>query len=282
MLSENLDGISFDKEGHMRRHPFGSSYEAFIYPILLVLVMWVVFWADHLFAADFYKFGVRPKNLEALKGILFMPLLHSKVDWAHIVNNSFPTLILLGALIFYYRSIALRVFALSWLFTGVGLWLFATDTNSYHIGISGVIYALAGFLFTSGVLRKYLPLQGISLFVAFLYGSMIWGIFPMETHVSWEGHLSGLLTGVVLAVIYRKKGPQRPKFQYEIEKEMGIEPPDLEGQYNEMLRQQEERKKMLEEQLKEQKEQVKIVYHYKESKNPSEPDGNDASARQDP
>ena len=77
MLSENLDGISFDEQAHMRRHPFGSSYEAFIYPILLVLVMWLVFWADHLFAADFYKFGVRPKNLEALKGILFMPLLHS-------------------------------------------------------------------------------------------------------------------------------------------------------------------------------------------------------------
>ena len=201
MLSENTYGISFEKNVSMRRHPFGSSYEAFIYPILLVLVMWVVFWADHLFTADFYKFGVRPKNLEALKGIVFMPLLHSKVDWAHIVNNSFPTLILLGTLIFYYRTIALKVFALSWHFTGVGLWLFATDTNSYHIGMSGVIYALAGFLFASGVVRKYLPLQGISLFVAFLYGSMIWGVFPMETHVSWEGHLSGLVTGVVLAVI---------------------------------------------------------------------------------
>ena len=104
----------------------------------------------------------------------------------------------------------------------------------------------------------------------------------METHVSWEGHLSGLVTGIVLAVIFRKKGPQRPKYQYEIEKEMGIEPPDLEGQYNEMLRQQEERERMLEEQLKEQNEPVKIVYHYKQSKNPSEQDGNDQSKRQDP
>ncbi len=282
MLSEFSDGISFAKQCRMRRHPFGSSYEALIYPILLVLVMWMVFWADHLFALDFYKFGIRPKNIDSLKGIIFMPLLHSKVDLAHIVNNSFPTLILLGTLNFYYRTIALRVFVMAWLFTGLGLWLFATDTNSYHIGISGLIYALAGFLFTSGVLRSYLPLQGISLFVAFLYGSMIWGIFPMETHVSWEGHMSGLVTGVILAVIYRKKGPQRPKYQYEVEKEMGIEPPDLEAEYNEMVRQQEERKKMLEEQLTKAKEPVKIVYHYKQSKNPSGPDGNDQSTPQDP
>jgi membrane associated rhomboid family serine protease len=55
--------------------------------------------------------------------------------------------------------------------------------------MSGIVYALAGFLFVSGVLRNYLPLQAISLFVAFVYGSMIWGIFPTETHVSWEGHL---------------------------------------------------------------------------------------------
>ena len=265
----------------MRRHPFGSSYEAFIYPFLLVIGMWLVFWADHLFTNDFYKYGIRPKNIESLRGIFLMPLLHSKTDWAHIVNNSFPTLILLGTLIFYYRSIAFRVFTFSWLFTGTCLWIFATDTNTYHIGMSGIIYALAGFLFTSGVLRKYLPLQGISLFVAFLYGSMIWGIFPMETHVSWEGHLSGLITGVLLAVFYRNNGPQRPKYQYEIEKEMGIEPPDLEGQYNQLIRQQEEERKLREEKLKETSNQVKIVYHYKRSKNSSKQGDNDQSVDRD-
>lgn len=276
---KNSDGTSFDKRLIMKRHPFGSSYEAIIYPILLVLVMWMVFWADHLFDFDFYKLGVKPKSLAALKGIIFMPLIHSKQDWAHIVNNSFPTLILLGTLIFYYRTIALRVFVFSWFFTGLGLWMFATNTNSFHIGMSGIIYALAGFLFVSGVIRRYLPLQGISLFVAFLYGSMIWGIFPMETHVSWEGHLSGLVTGVVLAIIYRKQGPQRPKFQYEIEKELGIEPPDLEGQYNEMLRLEEERKRKLEE---DHQNHIKIVYHIHPPKSASEQDDNDQPNSQDP
>ena len=87
---------------------------------------------------------------------------------------------------------------------------------------------MAGFLFTSGVIRKYLPLQAISLFVVFVYGSLIWGIFPMQPHVSWEGHLAGLISGVILAFVYRKLGPQSPKYMYEIEKEMGIEPIDYE------------------------------------------------------
>src|SRR5690554_7989514 len=93
--------------------------------------------------------------------------------------------------------------------------------------MSGVIYGLFGFLFISGFFKKYLPLQAISLFVAFVYGSMIWGIFPMEQGVSWEGHLSGFLVGSLLAVVFRKKGPVPPKYRYEIEKEMGIEPPEI-------------------------------------------------------
>lgn len=235
--------------------------------------MWLVFWADHLFPnVEFYKFGVKPQTLEGLKGIIFMPLIHSKTDYAHILNNSMPVFVFLAALIYYYRELALRIFVFSWIFTGLGLWAFAGNSFAYHIGMSGVIYALAGFLFTSGVLRRYRPLQSISLFVSFAYGSMIWGIFPMETHVSWQGHMSGLVTGIVLAFIYRKRGPQSPKYQYEIEKEMGIEPPDLEGMWNERVRQYEEQKRR-EEENRRNAEQINIQYQYK----PKEPplDGND-------
>jgi hypothetical protein len=122
---------------------------------------------------------------------------------------------------------------------------------------------LAAFLFTSGVLRKYLPLQALSLFIVFIYGSMIWGIFPAEQHVSWEGHLSGMLVGIFLAFYYRKLGPQRPKYQYEIEKELGIEPPDLEGQYWEQVRLAEEQQKLKEEQEK----SIRINYEIKKSEN---------------
>ncbi len=228
---------------------FGSAKEAIVYPLLLLIVMWLVYWADHLFPLiDFYKFGVKPNDVSSLKGILFMPLIHSKNEVEHILNNSVPAAILLGAIIYYYREIVLRVFVFSWIGTGIGVWLFAELTNSYHIGMSGVIYAMAGFLFTSGVIRKYLPLQAIALFVAFVYGSLIWGIFPMQPHVSWEGHLSGLVSGSVLAFMYRKLGPQSPKYQYEIEKELGIEPPDFEGELKERIRLEEERKRETEEQ----------------------------------
>jgi len=240
------------------QNQFGSGTEAFVYAFLLIVVMWIAFWADHLFPElEFYKYGVKPQTAEGIKGILLMPLIHSKREFEHILNNSLPVFVLLAALVYYYRSIALKVFVFSWVFTGIGLWAFAGSSFSYHIGMSGVIYALAGFLFTSGVLRKYRPLQAISLFVAFIYGSMIWGIFPMQAHVSWEGHLAGLFTGIILAFIYKKHGPQAPKYLYEIERELGIEPPDLEAEFNERIRLQEEEKNRREQ------ERIQINYEYR-------------------
>ena len=276
---------------------FGSTSEAILYPLLLLVVLWLIFWADRLFPlVDFYKMGVMPGDVSSLKGILLMPLIHSNDGIEHILNNSLPTAILLGSIIYYYREIAFRVFTISWLMTGIGLWLFATNNNAYHIGISGVVYAMAGFLFASGVIRKYLPLQAISLFVAFVYGSMIWGIFPTEPHVSWEGHLSGLVVGVALAFIYRKRGPQAPKYLYEMEKELGIEPPDLEGRWNERVEQERRRleelekqkeilreasrlanKKLMDDQKGKKKPYVppQVIYHYRPKQKPS--DGNDQS-----
>jgi hypothetical protein len=138
------------------------------------------------------------------------------------------------------------------------VWIYAKNNGSYHIGMSGLVYLLAGFLFFSGVFRRFLPLQAISLFVVFLYGSMIWGIFPMEEKVSWEGHLMGFILGIIQAFWFRENGPQRPKFQYEIEKEMGIEPIDLEGIWNEKIRLAE----LVEEERQRQEKGHFIVYHY--------------------
>ncbi|MDG1428887.1 MAG: rhomboid family intramembrane serine protease [Crocinitomicaceae bacterium] len=250
----------------IQKHEFGSPLEAALYPLLLIVVMWLVFWADHLFPeVPFYHWGLIPKDPSTLRGIIFMPLLHAKNDIGHIMNNSVPTGILLAALIYYYRAIAARIFIISWLLTGIGLFVFADNTSSYHIGMSGMVYALAAFLFTSGVIRGYRPLQAIALFVAFVYGSMIWGIFPTEAHVSWEGHLSGMVVGVILAIVYRKRGPQAPKYIYEIEKELGIEPPDLEGQWNERVRLHELRQ----EELERQRKGHVIVYHYVPNKDNS-------------
>lgn len=240
------------------QHPFGSPFEALFYPTLIVGVMWLVFWAEQLFDYPFYQLGVLPRTIEGLKGIFFMPFLHASEDVNHILNNSFPTFVLSAVIIYFYREIALKVLLLLWFGTGILLWAYAENKGAYHIGMSGVIYGMLGFVFTSGVLRKYLPLQAISLFVVFIYGNLVWGIFPIKAHISWEGHFMGLVVGLIVAVVYRQKAVQRPKFSYEIEKEMGIEPPDLEGMYYEQLRQEQERQ----EEFKRQALGQYIIYHY--------------------
>lgn len=248
----------------MRNIPtFGSWHSSFANASIFLVGMWLFFWAQHLFAFDFYKLGVLPRTFSGLIGLIFMPFIHSKNEIEHIVNNSLPAFLLISSLFYYYREIAWKVLLLGWIFTGAFLWVFAEDFGRYHIGMSGVIYFLASFLFTSGVIRRYLPLQALSLFIVFLYGSMVWGIFPMQEKVSWEGHFSGMLVGLLMAIFHRQKGPQRPKYQYEIEKEMGIEPPDLEGLYNERLRELEEA------QRKTQENSVEVVYHYKANETPN-------------
>lgn len=216
--------------------------------------MWAVFLVDRYFELGLYKYGVKPQTKEGLKGILFMPFLHSQKSFSHIFNNSIPTFILLACLIYFYRNVALKVALTIWFGSGILLWYIAVNTGSYHIGMSGVIYGLFSFLLLSGFLIKSLPVQAISLFVAFVYGSLIWGLFPTEDPVSWEGHLSGFLIGILLALVFRKKGPAPKKYRYEIEEEMGIPPPDYEGMWREKVRALEERERIRKEELEAQKE----------------------------
>lgn len=245
----------------------GSAAEALIYPLLLVLLCWTIWLLETtLGGSDFVQWGIRPRQWSSWKGLFFMPLLHDPSSVKHILNNSLPTFLLLAAVIYYYREIALKVFLISWLGTGLIVWWVAQDNGAYHIGMSGVIYALFGFLFISGFFRRVKALQGISLAVIFVYGSMIWGIFPMEPSISWEGHFGGFVVGAGLAVAFRKRGPVRPKYQYEVEKELGIEPPDLEGMWR---RNQEEiaHRQYLEQLYREQEREygphppVQIIYH---------------------
>jgi hypothetical protein len=111
-------------------------------------------------------------------------------------------------------------------------------------------------------------LQAISLFIIFAYGSMVWGIFPLKEHVSWEGHFVGAASGIILAFVFQKHGPQRPKYQYELEKEMGIEPPDFEAELNERIRLAAQAE---EERLRQQQE-ITIVYEYLPRHSETKPD----------
>lgn len=164
---------------------------------------------------SFSHYGVRPLTKEGLWGIMFSPLIHS--DWAHLYSNSISMFILGLTLFYFYNKIAYKVFFLIYLLSGIGLWLAARD--AWHIGASGVIYGLTGFLASSGILRRHKRLIAISFLVIFFYGSLVWGAFPLKLNLeySWEGHFWGGLAGVLLAVLYRNEGPQLPKSPLEDE-----------------------------------------------------------------
>ncbi|MBO98284.1 MAG: rhomboid family intramembrane serine protease [Flavobacteriales bacterium] len=199
----------------MKRKKTKNLFKILFVPMMFLLIMWTTHLFQFVFNISFIKLGVLPKTYIGLKGIFLSPFIHK--DWSHLINNSYPILVL-GTLLFYsYKKIAYRIFFLLFIFSGVLLWMIGRQ--SFHIGASGIIYSLASFLFFSGIIRKNPPLTAISLVVLFLYGSMIWGLFPINKFSSWEGHLSGFITGLVISILFREDGPKRKKYQWEIDEE---------------------------------------------------------------
>jgi membrane associated rhomboid family serine protease len=187
----------------------------FIPPLLFVMLLWIIKGVEINFHLQFSKYGLLPRNIDALTGIITFPLVHG--DWEHLISNS-AGLLVLGFLLFtFHRDIAYRVVLQIWLLHAVWLWLGGRTT--YHIGASGIIYGLAAFLFFTGVFKKEKSTMTISLLVVFLYGSMVWGLMPFLQGISWEGHLFGGAAGLLMAWYYRKTGVQRQVYDWEIEEE---------------------------------------------------------------
>ena len=184
-------------------------------PIILLIIIWGVKIIEHVFGLSFINYGVFPQKISGLKGVFLSPFIHK--DFKHLINNSYPLLILISLLFSFYKKIASQL--LIWLYLIPGFWLWIIGRPAFHIGASGIIYALAGFLFLSGLIRKNRSLSAISLLVIFLYGSMIWGVIPINQSISWEGHLAGFLAGLLVAVFFRKEGPKRKKYLWEMEEE---------------------------------------------------------------
>ncbi|MBS9768017.1 MAG: rhomboid family intramembrane serine protease [Flavobacteriaceae bacterium] len=176
-------------------------------PILLTFIIWLLKTCEWLFDISLSFLGIFPRSIEHLHGILLSPFLHS--DWEHLWTNTIPFFVLSWALFFFYRTIATKTILLIYLLSGIFLWIFGR--SSYHIGMSGIIYGLAFFLITSGLIKKHYRLTALALTVVFLYGSLFWGLFPIEKHISWEGHICGACSGLFLAIIFRNQGPQPPQ-----------------------------------------------------------------------
>lgn len=189
-------------------------------PFLLISFMWLMMAASELLDADLHFLGIYPGRVTTLTGVITSPFVHS--GFRHLFNNTLPLFILGSALFNFYSQVAFRVLLWSVLLTGLAVWV--TGRPAWHIGASGVVYALASFLFVSGILRQHIPLMGLSLLVAFLYGEMVWGIFPgFRIDISWESHMLGAAAGAIMAVWYRREGPQRPVPFYERDEEEEVE-----------------------------------------------------------
>jgi membrane associated rhomboid family serine protease len=176
-------------------------------PFLFVVSIWLIRAVEVIFNSDFSSYGIYPRHLSGLIGIITSPFIHSDIN--HLWNNTLPIFILWTLIFYFYSQVAFRVSFWVFLLTGITVWLLGRP--SYHIGASGLIYGFASFLFFSGIIRMHIPLIALSLLVVFIYGEMVWGVFPgLKVSISWESHMLGFLSGIILAILYRKEGPQRP------------------------------------------------------------------------
>lgn len=183
-------------------------------PIIAVFLLWVLHGTTELLDVNRIQFGLYPRRISGLKGILTSPLFHS--DWGHIFNNSFPLLVAGGIMYYFYRKVALPSIIIIYLLTGVSVWLFAH--KGYHIGASGVAYGMVSFVFWSGLLRRNAESIILALITIILYSGMIVGIFPDEPGISWESHLFGGIMGLLTAIIF--SGYDRPQIEESSDEEM--------------------------------------------------------------
>lgn len=195
----------------MSQQQFRYSNSIIIYPLLMVLVIWLVFWYQVSVDYGIKSYGIRPQKLEGLTGIFTSPFLHGDIN--HLYNNSIPLFVLSLALFYFYNKIAWKVILYGILLSGLLTWIIGRSGN--HIGASGLIYVLVSFIFFKGILAKYYRLIALSLIIIFLYGSMIWYVFPIKDGISWEGHLGGLITGLLFALIFRKQVAKPEYYKWE-------------------------------------------------------------------
>lgn len=182
-----------------------------VYPLLFLLFIWMVFWFEVRFGHDFSHYGIYPQTLKGLRGVVLSPFIHGSLN--HIYHNTIPLFVLSMALFYFYKPIAWKIIFFGILISGFLTW--SIGRPSYHIGASGLIYVLVSFTFFKGVFSKYYRLVALSLLVVFLYGSMIWYTMPVVEGISWEGHLSGLLTGLLFALFFKSQIVKPKKYVWE-------------------------------------------------------------------
>jgi membrane associated rhomboid family serine protease len=205
-MAENNPEI-FDEDAFYKKKLLLSMF----IPGIFIFLMWLVKIIEVLFETDFSFLGIYPLEAKGLPGIILSPLIHE--NFKHLFDNTVPLFFLATAVFYFYSEVAVKVCFWNYLLTGLFVWF--AGREAYHIGASGLVYGLASFLFFSGIIRKYYRLTALSLLIVFLYGSMVWGMLPeFYKNVSWESHMLGFVSGIILAVWFKNEGPQRPVYDW--------------------------------------------------------------------
>lgn len=245
----------------MQDDQFRYSTGVIAYPLMFVMIIWLVYWFEVRFGFDFNYLGVNPRDLVGLRGVIFSPFIHS--DMEHLYHNSIPLFVLSAALFYFYRPIAWKVILAGILLSGLLTWVIGRPAN--HIGASGLIYVLMSFTLFKGIFSKHYRLIALSMLVIFLYGSMIWYVFPVKERMSWEGHLSGLIVGFIFALFFRKSIAKPQRYAWES--------PDYNEEDDPFLRHFDEDGNFIEnpdgedtELPEKQEKKLKITYHFRRKK----------------
>lgn len=178
-----------------------NAFKAIKFALFLLLILWIIQIINFITGNSLVGFGIFPRTLVGLKGIVFSPFIHG--SFQHLIANSLPIGILTALLFLFYHKNARSIFVLLWLSSGLITWIIGRA--SWHIGASTLIYALAFFLFFAGLFSRKISLILLSIVIGFAYYGLIWGIFPSDERISWEGHLAGAISGFLWAYFFRKK-----------------------------------------------------------------------------
>lgn len=178
--------------------PTSGTFLSRFRPLLFIVgALWLLELIDILFFGQRLNLlGIRPREIEGLWGILFAPLLHGGLG--HIAANSLPFLVL-GSFVMLGGAVRfVQATALIWLVGGLGVW-FTGGVNSVHIGASIIVFGYLGYLLAQAYYERSMTSFAVALIVGILYGSMLFGVLPVREGVSWQGHLFGVVGGVLAA-----------------------------------------------------------------------------------
>lgn len=170
-------------------------------PIILwfVLFLWAVACVDLLLGHALLRFGIVPRSLSGLPGIVLAPFLHGGIR--HLMVNTVPLLVLGGLVLLHGRGVFVKNTLIITVLGGTGVWIMGRP--SVHVGASGLIFGYFGYLVFRGILKRSLVSIAVSLVTVAAYGGLVWGLIPHSGGVSWEGHLCGFLAGIFCARVER-------------------------------------------------------------------------------